>query len=84
MVKALVEAGADPALENAAGHDALFDAEENDKGDVVAFLLKVVGIGNKKEEEEEASTGEKDDEEEGMDEVEGRMEGVSIKEADAP
>ncbi|CBY00299.1 hypothetical protein IAQ61_011227 [Plenodomus lingam] len=49
-VKLLVEAGTDVTLINKAGHDAVFEAEINDKGDVVDWLLGAVeeletGIG---------------------------------------
>ncbi|KAF2280018.1 ankyrin [Westerdykella ornata] len=41
-VKLLVEAGADVTIINKAGHDAVFEAEINDKGDVVDWLLGAV------------------------------------------
>lgn len=49
-VQILVEAGADVTIINQAGHDAVFEAEINDKGDVVDWLLGAVeelekGIG---------------------------------------
>ncbi|KAI8933179.1 hypothetical protein NX059_009817 [Plenodomus lindquistii] len=49
-VKVLVEAGADVTIINKAGHDAVFEAEVNDKGNVVDWLLGAVeeletGIG---------------------------------------
>ncbi|KAJ4346732.1 ankyrin repeat-containing protein [Didymosphaeria variabile] len=49
-VKLLVQAGADVTIINKAGHDAVFEAEINDKGDVVEWLLGAVeelekGIG---------------------------------------
>ncbi|KAL9040742.1 MAG: hypothetical protein Q9214_004361 [Letrouitia sp. 1 TL-2023] len=39
-VKALVGAGADPALRNATGHDAVYEAEIGGKEEVVSWLLK--------------------------------------------
>ncbi|KAF1969391.1 ankyrin repeat-containing protein YAR1 [Bimuria novae-zelandiae CBS 107.79] len=49
-VKMLVQAGADVTMINKAGHDAVFEAEINDKGNVVDWLLGAVeelekGIG---------------------------------------
>lgn len=53
-VKLLVQAGADVTIINKAGHDAVFEAEINDKGDVVEWLLGAVeelekGIGQEGE-----------------------------------
>lgn len=53
-VKILVQAGADVTIINRAGHDAVFEAEINDKGDVVDWLLGAVeelekGIGERGE-----------------------------------
>lgn len=49
-VKLLVQSGADVTMINRAGHDAVFEAEINDKGSVVDWLLGAVqelesGIG---------------------------------------
>jgi len=45
MVKLLLESGADVSTLNAVGHDAVYEAEINDKNDVVDFLLKeAVGL----------------------------------------
>ncbi|KAF2646729.1 ankyrin [Massarina eburnea CBS 473.64] len=57
-VKLLVQAGADVTIINKAGHDAVFEAEINDKGDVVEWLLAAVegletGIGQGGDEEGE-------------------------------
>ncbi|KAF2448643.1 ankyrin [Karstenula rhodostoma CBS 690.94] len=41
-VKLLVQVGADVTIINRAGHDAVFEAEINDKGDVVDWLLGAV------------------------------------------
>jgi hypothetical protein len=53
-VKSLVESGADVTMINKAGHDAVFEAEINDKSDVVEWLLGAVealekGIGEEGE-----------------------------------
>jgi ankyrin repeat protein len=39
-VKALLDAGADPTITNAAGHDAVYEAELNEKKEVVEWVLK--------------------------------------------
>lgn len=39
-VKALLDAGADPTIKNKAGHDAVYEAEVNDKTEVVEWVLK--------------------------------------------
>jgi len=62
-VKYLVELGTDVTIINKAGHDAVFEAEINDKGDVVDWLLGAVeelerGIGKPGEDEEDAALGE--------------------------
>lgn len=69
-VKLLVNAGADVTLVNRAGHDAVYEAEINDKNDVVDWLLGTVeelekGIGQTGE----ATAGESADED--MDSAEG-------------
>ena len=40
VVKLLVAAGANAALKNAAGHDAVYEAERAEKTEVVEYLLK--------------------------------------------
>jgi len=76
IVRALVEAGADAGLENFAGRDALFEAEENERGEVVGYLLGVIGIGEKREGENGAEDGEEDSVEEEGGGVEERVEHV--------
>ncbi|KAG9241766.1 ankyrin repeat-containing domain protein, partial [Calycina marina] len=39
-VKVLLENGADPTITNHRGHDAIFEAELNDKSDVVKWVLE--------------------------------------------
>ncbi|KAI4213089.1 MAG: hypothetical protein LQ351_004243 [Letrouitia transgressa] len=39
-VKALIGAGADPAIRNGTGHDAVYEAEVGGKDEVVSWLLK--------------------------------------------
>ncbi|KAJ6261554.1 hypothetical protein Dda_4224 [Drechslerella dactyloides] len=59
-VKALIAAGADPGVLNAAGHDCVYEAEVNDKSNVVEWVLNYaeslesgVGVvGEEKEDEE--------------------------------
>jgi len=58
-VKVLVDSGADPTITNAAGHDAVYEAELNDKKEVVNWVLKEAtsleeGIGGNNETGEEA------------------------------
>jgi hypothetical protein len=62
-VKLLMHSGADVTIFNRAGHDAVFEAEINDKGEVVDWLLGAVeelenGIGQT----EAASSGDHEDE----------------------
>ncbi|KAF2403095.1 ankyrin, partial [Trichodelitschia bisporula] len=42
VVKVLLDHGADAGVLNAAGHDAVFEAEMNDRGEVVEFMLREV------------------------------------------
>ncbi|KAH8803200.1 ankyrin repeat-containing domain protein [Xylogone sp. PMI_703] len=44
-VKVLLEQGADPTICNQRGHDAVYEAELNDKTDVVEWVLKEGGEG---------------------------------------
>lgn len=67
-VKLLVQSGADVTIINKAGHDAVFEAEINDKKSVVDWLLETVeelekGIG-------QTGEGENEDENEDGDGVE--------------
>jgi ankyrin repeat protein len=52
-VKALLDNGADPTITNHRGHDAVYEAELNDKTEVVEWVLKEGGEGL-----EEGVTGE--------------------------
>jgi ankyrin repeat protein len=44
-VKVLLDNGADPTITNHRGHDAVYEAELNDKKDVVDWVLKEGGEG---------------------------------------
>jgi len=72
-VKVLLDNGADPTVTNNAGHDAVYEAEVNDKWEVVEWVLKEggqgleEGIGASGEGEEEAEV---DGEEEGDEDME--------------
>lgn len=44
-VKKLLESGADPTITNQKGHDAVYEAELNDKKEVVEWVLKEGGEG---------------------------------------
>jgi ankyrin repeat protein len=44
-VKVLLEQGADPTIKNARGHDAIYEAELNDKMQIVDWVLKNAGEG---------------------------------------
>lgn len=44
-VKVLLEQGSDPTITNQRGHDAVYEAELNDKKDVVEWVLKEGGDG---------------------------------------
>jgi len=62
-VKLLVQSGADVTIINRAGHDAVYEAEINDKNEVVDWLLGAVeelenGIGQSGEAEAGENTGE--------------------------
>ncbi|KAF1954157.1 ankyrin [Byssothecium circinans] len=63
-VKLLVQAGADVTIINKAGHDSVFEAEINDKGEVVEWLLAAVeelekGIGQGNDDEGDEGDGSK-------------------------
>lgn len=82
-VKTLVALGADAAILNAAGHDAVFEAEQNGKDDVVGWLLVEGGaldtvVGALRDEQLAASSGSgknagDNKEEEGDEDVEMRI-----------
>lgn len=71
-VKVLLDAGADPTIKNKAGHDAVYEAEINDKTEVVEWVLTEgsgleKGIGDSEgggQERDENMQEEDDDEEE--------------------
>lgn len=44
-VQVLVEAGADPYIQNGVGHDAIYEAEVNDRNEAVEWMLKEGGEG---------------------------------------
>jgi ankyrin repeat protein len=44
-VKVLLEEGSDPTITNQRGHDAVYEAELNDKREVVEWVLKEGGEG---------------------------------------
>lgn len=67
-VQCLVEKGADPYLQNKAGHDAVYEAERNDRREAVEWMLKEGGL---EEEMEGVDTQEQ---------VEGEGEEKSLKE----
>ena len=67
-VKVLIEEGADPTITNQRGHDAVFEAEVNDKKEVVEWVLKEggemleSGVAGGEEGEREGEEVEDDDE----------------------
>lgn len=78
-VKLLIQSGADVTIINRAGHDAVFEAEINDKKEVVDWLLGAVeelenGIGQTGEAsgdaDEDMDEGSKGTSQEGMEAVE--------------
>ncbi|PVI00471.1 ankyrin [Periconia macrospinosa] len=90
-VKALVQSGADVTIINKAGHDAVFEAEINDKGDVVEWLLAAVeelekGIGQENEQGGESRDADESGTVEngqgsakGVEDVRKQMEGLDTK-----
>lgn len=70
-VKLLMEGGGDPTVRNAVGHDAIFEAEINGKGEVVEWALREGGEGI-----EEGVAGEVGGEGEGDADEEMEMDGV--------
>ncbi|CDK24325.1 unnamed protein product [Kuraishia capsulata CBS 1993] len=52
-VKVLCEYGADAFIQNNIGRDAIYEAENNDKGDVGNFLLQHFSVEPEEDEEEE-------------------------------
>ncbi|KAL8740218.1 MAG: hypothetical protein Q9190_007058 [Brigantiaea leucoxantha] len=82
-VKMLVNAGADPSIKNATNHDAVYEAENNGKDEVVSWLLLEgkgleTGVKGAKEEESDVKEASHDDEERELKE----KEAVSIAEAE--
>jgi hypothetical protein len=64
-VKVLIDSGANPTITNAAGHDAVYEAELNDKKEVVEWVLKEsegldMGIGGEGSTEGENVLGDED------------------------
>jgi ankyrin repeat protein len=77
-LKTLLDAGADPGIKNAAGHDAIYEAERNEKEDVVAELLRR-GEDGKVEAEGGKEAGEKGGQTDGT--MNGHIEEVGGKRA---
>ena len=83
-VQVLVEAGADPYIQNGVGHDAIYEAEVNDRKEAVDWMLKEGGEGL--EELGEAAGGEDEEGEgsgegvqgEGMEGLKEAVEGLSV------
>lgn len=79
-VKVLLEEGADPTITNSRGHDAVYEAEVNDRKEVVDWVLKEGGegleMGVAGGEEGELEGEEIGDEDEGMAEGAGKENGV--------
>ncbi|KFY09994.1 hypothetical protein V492_05258, partial [Pseudogymnoascus sp. VKM F-4246] len=78
-VQVLVEAGADPYIQNGVGHDAIYEAEVNDRKEAVEWMLKEGGEGLEELAGAMDGEGEGEDAEES---AEGSAEGVEgLKEA---
>lgn len=84
-VKVLIEAGADVTIINQAGHDAVFEAEINDRKEVVDWLLGAVeelekGIGHADDAsgdvDEDMQDQDKEDSPETLEAVQKEMEGL--------
>ena len=56
MVKALCEHNADPFVKNEAGHDSFYEAELNQKEEIIDYLLVKYEVEPEDDEEEEAQT----------------------------
>lgn len=63
IVKVLCDAGAQPFITNEAKHDAFYEAEANDKEDVIDYLLQRFDIGPEDDEPQQQETEPKQDEE---------------------
>jgi ankyrin repeat protein len=87
-VKKLLEHGADPTITNHKGHDPIYEAELNDKKEVVEWVLKEGGEGLEEGFGGEDGAGEQMDEDAEEDlsseasqaKLEDAMKGVNIKE----
>ena len=93
-VKKLLEYGADPTITNHKGHDAVYEAELNDKKEVVEWVLKEGGEGLEEgfggdslERETPDETEMEEDEsvnQENESKLEGTMDKMDIKEGSPP
>ncbi|KAK6534064.1 hypothetical protein TWF281_005403 [Arthrobotrys megalospora] len=96
-VKVLVKAGADPGVLNAAGHDCVYEAEVNDKSNVVEWVLNfaeglesgvgVVGDEDGEKEQKDNSDvlrdeGSRHEEGKEEEEAEGAPSGIAIEKLD--
>jgi hypothetical protein len=86
-VKVLIDNGADPTVTNRAGHDPVYEAEVNDRREVVEWVLREGGegleegvgeqvgdedMGEKAEQEEDGADG-------GEEGIREGMEGLDVK-----
>lgn len=74
-VQCLVEKGADPYLQNKAGHDAVYEAERNDRREAVEWMLKEGGL----EEEMEGVDTQEQVEGEGEKDLKEQLEDLNLK-----
>ena len=80
-MKLLIQAGADVTIINRAGHDAVFEAEINDKKEVVDWLLGAVeelenGIGQTGEASQDADESMDDEDKDVQEQTSAAMEDV--------
>lgn len=75
-VQCLVEKGADPYLQNKAGHDAVYEAERNDRREAVEWMLKEGGLEEEMEGVDTQEQVEGEGEEKGLKE---QLEDLNLK-----
>jgi ankyrin repeat protein len=90
-VKVLIDGGADPTITNSAGHDAVYEAELNDKQEVVEWVLKesegmeegIAGDADEGADEPESSKAAEVGSEEAAEALRGAVGGMDINDKEA-
>ncbi len=75
----MIEHGADPYLQNKAGHDAIYEAELNDRREAVEWMLKEGGLEEEMEDAGADAEGDAEVPEINEEDLKRQLEGMDLK-----